>query len=66
MPRYRRKVPVQQRITVEQYSEDMVTQIKEYQRKSGELGASLDSSFPRRLLELKLPEIATKAHRKRI
>ena len=62
VPRYRRKVPVQQRITVEQYSEDMVTQIKEYQRKSGELGASLDSSFPRRLLELKLPEIATKEH----
>ena len=60
--RYRRKASVQQRMTVEQYSEDMVTQIKEYQRKSGELGASLDSSFPRRLLELKLPEIATKEY----
>ena len=62
MPRYKRKVPAQQRMTVEQYSEDMVDQIKEYQRKSGELGASLDSSFPRRLLEMELPDIATKEH----
>ena len=62
LTRYGRKLLVQQRMTVEQYSEDMVTRIKEHQRKSGELGASLDSTFPRRLLELKLPETATKEH----
>ena len=33
MPRYRREIPVQQRMTVEQYSENMVSQIEEYQRK---------------------------------
>lgn len=62
VPRYRRRVHVQQRMTVEQYSEDMISQIEKYQRKSGELGASLDSSFPQRLLELKLPDIATEEH----
>ena len=59
MPRYRRRIHVQQRMTVEQYSEDMISRIEKYQRKSGELGASLDSSFPQRLLKLRLPEIAT-------
>ena len=62
VPRYRRRVHVQQRMTVEQYSEDMISQIEKYQRKSGELGASLDSSFPQRLLELKLPKIATEEY----
>lgn len=62
LTRYGRKLQVQQRMTVEQYSEDMVNRIKEHQRKSGELGASLDSTFPQRLLELKLPETATKEH----
>ena len=68
VPRYRRKIPVQQRMTVEQYSENMVSQIEEYQRKSGELGAHLDSSFPQRLLlKSELPETATENHiRKRI
>ena len=58
MPRYRREVPVQ-RVTVEQYSEDMVSKIKECQRESGELGSSLDSSFPQRLLAYALPQTAT-------
>ena len=63
VPRYRRKIPVQQRMTVEQYSENMVSQIEEYQRKSGELGAHLDSSFPQRLLlKSELPETATENH----
>lgn len=62
LPAYGSKLQVQQRMTVEQYSKDMVTRIEEYQRKSGELGASLDSTFPQRLLELKLPETATKEH----
>ena len=59
VPRYRRKVPVQ-RVTVEQYSEDMISRIAKCQRKSGELGSSLDSSFPQRLLEAQLPPLATK------
>ncbi len=58
VPRYRREVPVQ-RVTVEQYSEDMVSRIKECQRESGELGSSLDSSFPQRLLAYALPQTAT-------
>ena len=59
------EVPVQ-RMTVEQYSEDMVSRIESYQRKSGELGASLDSSFPQRLLlDSKLPKIATENHIKK-
>lgn len=62
VPRYRRRVRVQQRMTVEQYSEDMISQIEKYQRKSGELGASLDSSFPQRLLKLELPKKATEKH----
>ena len=58
----KREVPVQ-RMTVEQYSEDMVSRIESYQRKSGELGASLDSSFPQRLLlDSELPKIATENH----
>lgn len=60
--RYRRReVPIQ-RMTVEKYSEDMVSRIKECQQESGEKGASLDSSFPQRLLELQLPEIATEEY----
>ena len=59
VPRYRREIPVR-RVTVEQYSADMVSQIKECQRESGELGSSLDSSFPKRLLEARLPLLATK------
>ena len=59
VPRYRRENPVQ-RVTVEQYSADMVSKIKECQRESGELGSSLDSSFPKRLLEARLPPLATK------
>lgn len=57
-PRRRSEMPAQ-RITVEQYSEDMVSGIQNYQRKSGALGASLDSTFPQRLLESKLPRKAT-------
>ena len=53
VPRYRRESLVQ-RATVEQYSKDMVSRIKECQRESGELGSSLDSSFPQRLLEAQL------------
>ena len=59
VPRYRREVPVQ-RVTVEQYSKDMVLKIKECQRESGEIGSSLDSSFPQRLLEAQHPPLATK------
>ena len=59
VPRYRREVPVQ-RVTVEQYSEDMISRIEKCQRESGELGSSLDSSFPQRLLEAQLPPLATK------
>ena len=60
---YRRREIPMQRMTVEQYSEDMVSRIESYQRKSGELGASLDSSFPQRLLlDSELPEIATENH----
>ena len=63
IPRYRRRDSMQQRMTVEQYSEDMVSQIEKHQRRSGELGVSLDSSFPQRLLlESELPEIATENH----
>ena len=57
----KKEVPVQ-RMTVEQYSEDMVSKIKECQRESGEVGASLDGSFPQRLLELKLPQTATEKY----
>ena len=61
--RYRRRIPVQQRMTVEQYSDDMVSQIEKYQRKSGEIGADLDGSFPQRLLlESELPKEATENH----
>ena len=50
-------------MTVEQYSYDMVSQIEKYQRKSGEIGASLDGSFPQRLLlESDLPKEATENH----
>ncbi len=59
VPRYRREVPVQ-RVTVEQYSEDMVSKIEKCQRESGEIGSSLDSSFPQRLLEAQIPLVATK------
>ena len=62
VPRYRRRFRAQQRMTVEQYSEDMIAQIEKHQRKSGELGASLDSSFPQRLLKLELPKQATERH----
>ena len=44
--RYRSRHAVRQRMTVEQYSEDMISRIKEYQRRSGELGAKLDEPFP--------------------
>lgn len=54
----KKEVPVQ-RMTVEQYSEDMVSRIKECQRESGEVGASLDGSFPQRLLESGLPQTVT-------
>ncbi len=58
--RFRRREISVQRMTVEQYSEDMVARIESYQRKSGELGVSLDSSFPQRLLfDSELPKIAT-------
>lgn len=56
--RRRSEIPAQ-RITVEQYSADMVSRIQRCQRESGALGASLDSIFPQRLLESKLPRIAT-------
>ncbi len=52
------EIPAQQ-MAVEEYSEDMISRIAKCQRKSGELGASLDSSFPQRLLKSKLPRKAT-------
>ncbi len=60
--RYIRRDVSVELMTVEKYSEDMASRIEECQRESGEMGASLDSSFPQRLLELQLPEIATEEH----
>ena len=48
-----------QKITVEQYSEDMISRIQRDQRESGVLGSSLDSTFPQRLLEAKSSQIDT-------
>ena len=56
--RHRGEVPAQ-RVTVEQYSEDMISRIQQDQRDSGVLGASLDRTFPQRLLEAELPQTAT-------
>ncbi len=55
------EIPAQQ-MTVEQYSKDMVSRIAKCQRESGEVGASLDSTFPQRLLKLQLPETVTEEH----
>lgn len=57
--RYKSRRAVRQRMTVEQYSEDMISRIKEYQRRSGELGAELDRTFPQRLLKKSLSSAAT-------
>ncbi len=48
-----------ERMTVEEYSDDLVNNIKNRLRESGALSASLDRDFPRRLLETSLPEEAT-------
>jgi predicted ATP-binding protein involved in virulence len=56
----RRKGPDSQpRMTVEEYSQDMVSNIQQRLRDSGSLTASLDREFPQRLLETRLPGEAT-------
>lgn len=60
--RYGRRASLRQRMTVEQHAEGMISQIEKYQRESGELGSSLDSSFPKRLLDESLPDTATEEH----
>ena len=58
---YRRRVVEGQRMTVEQLSEDMVGRIQSTLRESGSLSASLDRTFPQRLLSRGLPRKATDA-----
>lgn len=58
---YRRRVAESQRMTVEQFSEDMVSRIQSTLRESGSLSASLDRTFPQRLLSRELPKRATDA-----
>ena len=58
---YRRRVVEGQRMTVEQFSEDMVDRIQSTLRESGSLSASLDQTFPQRLLSRGLPGEATDA-----
>lgn len=43
-------------VTVEQYSENMAEQIQEKLRESGSLSASLDRTFPHRLLQEQVPK----------
>jgi len=56
---HRRSEGPTQRMTVEQYSEDMIQRIQNYQREAGVLGASLDSTYPHRILRADLPDEAT-------
>ncbi len=51
---YRRREAAVQRMTVEEDSKDIIDKIEECQRESGEIGASLDSTFPQRILDSKL------------
>ena len=55
----RRRLASRERMTVEEYSDDMVDNIQQRLRESGALSASLDRDFPRRLLETSLPSKAT-------
>ena len=57
--RRRRGEALVQQITVEQYSEDMISRIQRDQRESGVLGSSLDRTFPQRLLESDSSQIET-------
>lgn len=57
-PRRRHVVP-RERMTVEEYSEDFVSNVQQRLRESGALSTSLDRDFPRRLLETPLPQDAT-------
>jgi hypothetical protein len=62
----RRSPEVQTRMTVEQYSEDMVSNIQQRLRDSGSLAASLDREFPQRMLETHLPTDATEENIRRL
>jgi len=55
----RRRLESRERMTVEEYSDDMVSNVQQRLRESGALSASLDRDFPRRLLETSLPSEAT-------
>lgn len=57
-PRFGRR-EMRERMTVEEYSDDMIKNIQQRLRESGSLSASLDRDFPRRLLETPLPREAT-------
>ncbi len=48
-----------ERMTVEEYSDDFVSNVQQRLRESGALSTSLDRDFPRRLLETPLPRDAT-------
>jgi len=54
-----RRVESRERMTVEEYSDDLVNNVQSRLRESGTLSASLDRDFPRRLLETPLPTEAT-------
>lgn len=47
------------RPTVERYSEEMAERMQEALRQSGTVAASLDRTFPKRLLEMEIPPQAT-------
>jgi len=55
----RRRFEARERITVEEYSNDLIKNVQHQLRESGTLSASLDRDFPRRLLETALPTEAT-------
>jgi predicted ATP-binding protein involved in virulence len=48
-----------ERMTVEEYSSDMVSNVQQLLGESGALSSSLDRDFPRRLLETPLPKEAS-------
>ncbi|MBA7563087.1 hypothetical protein ES708_04740 [subsurface metagenome] len=51
--------PTRNRPTVERYSEEMIERMQEALRQSGTVAASLDRTFPNRLLETEIPSHAT-------
>lgn len=57
----RRHTKPKARMTVEEYSGDMIENIQTRLRESGALSASLDREFPRRLLETKISKEATES-----